>query len=151
MSLRKRFGNSADYDRQALARAIDKRACSDLWDFFDERDVRENASVWCKQVLNEDPTVKLHRFQNVLKRLCDAYGRGGLRLPGVLPRHMSYSDRGLTIAASVFPTSANSAVPPFADGFRGASRARSASDSIPRSWRDPSTTGSRRTWASPSS
>ena len=65
----------ADHDRQALARAIDKRACWDLWDFFDERDVRENARVWCEKVMNEDPTTKLRNFRKALRQLCRVYDR----------------------------------------------------------------------------
>ena len=61
------------YDREALEEAIDKPAHSV---FFDVPGVREKARAWCERVINEDPTVKLHRFQNALKQLCEWYERG---------------------------------------------------------------------------
>jgi hypothetical protein len=61
------------YDRKALKEAINKPAHSV---FFDVPGVREKARVWCERVVNEDATVKLHRFQNALKHLCEWYDEG---------------------------------------------------------------------------
>ncbi|HTF32438.1 MAG TPA: hypothetical protein VK714_01920 [Myxococcota bacterium] len=61
------------YDREALKEAINKPAHSV---FFDVPGVREKARVWCEKVLKQDPTVKLRRFQNALKHLCEWYDRG---------------------------------------------------------------------------
>ena len=61
------------YDREALEEAIDWLAQSVV---FDAPEVLEKARVWYERVINEDPTVKLHRFQNALKQLCEWYERG---------------------------------------------------------------------------
>jgi len=61
------------YDREALEEAINKPAHSV---FFDVSGVREKARVWCQRVIHEDPTVKLHRFQNALRHLSEWYDGG---------------------------------------------------------------------------
>jgi hypothetical protein len=61
------------YDREALEEAIDWPAQSVV---FDAPEVLEKARVWCERVINEDATVKLHRFQNVLKHLSEWYEGG---------------------------------------------------------------------------
>jgi hypothetical protein len=63
----------AAYDQEALEEAINKPAHSV---FFDVPGVREKARLWCERVIHEDPTVKLHRFQNALKHLGEWYDEG---------------------------------------------------------------------------
>jgi len=60
-------------DQRALQNAIGKRVLSVY--FFDEVEVREKARIWCDEVMNAEPTVKLQRFRRALRDLSQVHDR----------------------------------------------------------------------------